>query len=131
MIDILWNEKLPNILQACSPDNIYNADETGIFYKMLPDKTMEFKDVNCHGGKKNKERITAMVCANMSGTDKLPLLVIGRASNPRCFKHVKSLPVEYYSNKKAWMTSEIFTEWVKKLEMMMLRKKRKIALIVD
>lgn len=56
---VLWNEKLPNILQAYTPDNIYNADETGIFYKMLPDKTMEFKDVNCHGGKKNKERITA------------------------------------------------------------------------
>lgn len=29
------------------------------------------------------------------------------------------------------MTSEIFTEWVKKLEKKMLRKKRKIALIVD
>lgn len=68
---------------------------------------MEFKDVNCHGGKKNKE-ITAMVCANMSGTDKLPLLMIGRASNPRCFKHVKSLPVEYYSNNKAWMTRDLY-----------------------
>lgn len=83
---VLWNEKLPNILQAYTPDNIYNADETGIFYKMLPDKTMEFKDVNCHVGKKNKERITAMVCANMSDTDKLPLLVIGRASNPPLFQ---------------------------------------------
>lgn len=68
---------------------------------------MEFKDVNCHGGKKNKE-ITAMVCAKMSGTDKLPLLMIGRASNPRCFKHVKSLPVEYYSNNKAWMTRDLY-----------------------
>lgn len=68
---------------------------------------MEFKDVNCHGGKKNKE-ITAMVCANMSGTDKLPLLMIGRASNPRCFKHVKSHPVEYYSNNKAWMTRDLY-----------------------
>lgn len=99
---ILWNEKLPNILQVCSPGNICNANETGIVYKMLPDRTMEFKDVNCHGGKKNKERrITVKVCANMSGTHKLPLLVIGRASNPCCFKHVKSLLVEYYSNKKA------------------------------
>lgn len=98
---ILWNEKLPNILQVSSPGNIYNADETGIVYKMLPDKTMEFKDVNCHGGKNKERRITAKVCANMSGTDKLPLLVIGRASNPCCFKHVKSLLVENYSNKKA------------------------------
>lgn len=50
---IRWNEKLPNILQAYTPYNIYNTDEAGIFYKMLPDKTMEFKDVICHGGKKN------------------------------------------------------------------------------
>lgn len=102
---------------------------------------MEFKDVNCHGGKKNKE-ITAMVCANMSGTDKLPLLMIGRTSNPRCFKHVKSLPVEYYSlfelfdikhalliTRHGW--PEIFIKWVKKVEKKMLRKKRKIAVIVD
>lgn len=34
---ILWNEKLPNSLQAYTPDNIYYADETVIFYKMLPD----------------------------------------------------------------------------------------------
>lgn len=132
VIDILWIEKLPNILQAYTPDNICNADETGIFYKMLPDKNMEFKDVNCHDGNK-KERITGMVCVNMSGTDKLPLrlLVIGRALNPCCFKHVKSLPVKYYLDKKAWMISEIFTEWVKKLEKKMLWMKRKIALIVD
>lgn len=97
---IIWNKKLPNILQAYAPDNIYNAYGIGIFYKMLPDKTMEFKDVNCNGGKKNKERITAMVCANMSGTDKLPLLVIGRALHPRCFKHVKSLPVEILLNEE-------------------------------
>lgn len=29
------------------------------------------------------------------------------------------------------MTSEIFSEWVKKLEKKMLRKKKKIALVVD
>lgn len=73
---------MPNTLQAYFPDNIYNADKTGIFCKMIPDKTMEFKDVNSHGQKKNKARITTMICANMNGTNKLPLLVIGRASNP-------------------------------------------------
>lgn len=97
---ILWNEKLPNNLQVYTQDNICNADETEIFYKMLPEKTMEFKDVNCHGGNTKKERITGMVCANMSGTVKLPPLVIGRTLNPRCFKHAKSLPLKYYSSKK-------------------------------
>ena len=126
-----WNEKLALLLQSYSPDDIYNADETGIFFRLLPDKTLEFKNVDCHGGKKNKERLTAMVCANMSGTDKLPLLIIGKPSNPRCFKHVKSLPTEYDANKKAWMTSDIFKEWVKKLDKKMRKKQRKIALIID
>nr|XP_022300624.1 tigger transposable element-derived protein 4-like [Crassostrea virginica] len=44
----------------------------------------------------------------MDGSDKLPFLVIGKASNPRC----KSLPVQYYAHKKAWMTSEIFISWI-------------------
>jgi hypothetical protein len=39
--------------------------------------------------------------------------------------------VEYHANKKAWMTSDIFCDWVKKLEKKMTKKKRKIALIID
>jgi hypothetical protein len=31
-----------------------------------------------------------------------------KSKNPRCFKGVRSLPVEYYSNANAWMTSVIF-----------------------
>ena len=65
-------------------------------------KTLE--DVDCHGGKKNKERLTDITCSNMDGRDKLPILVIGKAVNPRCFKNVKSLPVQYNANMKAWMT---------------------------
>jgi hypothetical protein len=48
----------------------------------------------------SKDRLTALVCANMSGTDKLPMFVIGKSQNPRCFKNVKSLPTEYVTNKK-------------------------------
>lgn len=80
----VWKEKLNSLLTHYAPQDIFNADETGIFFRMLPDKTLEFKDVKCHGGKKNKERLTAMVCANMDGTEKLPLLIIGKSANPRC-----------------------------------------------
>jgi transposase len=61
-----WKNKLSNILKDYSPDQIYNADETGLFFRLLPDKTFEFKDVKCHGGKQSKDRLTALVCANMS-----------------------------------------------------------------
>ena len=111
-----WTGRLSNILRAYSPSDIYNADETGLIFKLMPDKTLEFKSVQCQGGKRSKERLTVMVCANMSGSDKLPLLVIGKFANPRCFKNLKTLPTQYENNKKAWMTSDIFTSWLKKID---------------
>ena len=126
-----WHRTLSMILKEYDPKNVYNADETGVFFRCLPDKTLEFKDKDCHGGKQNKERITAMVCANMSGTDKRPLLVLGRSAKPRCFNNVKTFPTEYDANKKAWMTSEIFTKWVIKFDKFCQRQRRKCALIVD
>ena len=126
-----WHRTLSVILKEYSPDNVYNADETGIFFRCLPDKTLEFKNKDCHGGKQSKERITALVCANMSGTDKRPLLVLGKSAKPRCFNNVKSYPTEYDANKKAWMTSDIFKNWVIKFDKWCQRQRRKCAMIVD
>ena len=126
-----WEQRLRRLLDQYTPDDIYNAEETGVFYRLLPDKTLEYKIVDCHGGKKSKERLTALVCANMSGNDKLPLLIIGKSANPRCFKNKKTLPTPYTSNKKAWMTSEIFIDWLKKLDQKLQRQKRKIAMVID
>lgn len=122
---------VPKILQQFKPKDIYNMDETGLFFRMTPDRTLTFKGDSCHGGKKSKERITAAVCANMDGSDKLEILVIGKFQNPRCFKNVKKLPVEYLANKKAWMTSEIFENWLRKLDRKFVRDGRKILMLVD
>lgn len=58
---------LPSLLAEYSPSDIYNADETGLFYKMLPDKTLHYKRERCHGGKMSKERITVLPICNMTG----------------------------------------------------------------
>ena len=60
----------------------------------------------------------------------LPPLVIGKSANPRCFKNVKKLPQSYEHNTKAWMTSTIFEKWVKKLDLQMRKRQRKIALVL-
>ena len=49
-----------------------------------------------------------LVCANMDGTEKHPLLVIGKFESPRCFRNIQHLPTVYDVNKSAWMTSSIF-----------------------
>ncbi|XP_039968599.1 tigger transposable element-derived protein 6-like [Bactrocera tryoni] len=77
----------------------------------------------------SKERIIAMICANASGTVKRKLLVIGKYNNPRCFKNVKTLPVDYCANNKSWMTSQTFTDYLKKWDCELIKAKTKILLL--
>ena len=67
----------------------------------------------------------------MDGTEKLPLLFIGKLAKPRAFKNVKCFPVNYTSNKKAWMTKAIFIKWITDLYAKFIRQKRKVLLVVD
>ena len=71
-----------------------------------------------------------MAAASATG-EKLPMMVIGKSKKPRCFKNVKHLPYDYKSQKKSWMDSIIFEEWVRKLDRKFGAEKRKIALIID
>lgn len=59
---------LPALIAAYSPEDIYNADETGLLYKCLPNKTLHYKSERCHGGKMSKERLTILPICNMTGT---------------------------------------------------------------
>ena len=92
--------RLPLLLKKYKAENIFNTDETGLFFKCLPEKTHVFKAQKCAGGKVSKERVTVLVTASMTG-EKLPLFLIGKYANLRCFKGVKKLPVSYDSNTKA------------------------------
>lgn len=98
-------------LQSCQ---IFNADETGFNFKMLPKKTLSEQGNRVFGFKQNKERLTVMVCSNADGSCKLPLVVIGKSAKPRPLKDcINSLPVYYTHQKKAWMNSLIFETWFK------------------
>ncbi|GFT97592.1 jerky protein homolog-like [Trichonephila clavipes] len=83
-----------------SPQQIYNADETGLNFRALPKKSLASQDEkSAPGYKMSKDRVTLMACSNAFGNHKLPLMVIGKSAKPRAFKNVnmKSLPVYYRS----------------------------------
>ncbi|MEW8544978.1 MAG: transposase, partial [Candidatus Thiodiazotropha sp.] len=109
-----------------SPEQIYNADGTGLCYKMLPDKTLASKTVahKHEGYKKLKDRATILFCANKTGGHKIKPLCIGKSQNPRCFNHVNrtTLPLSYDFSNKAWMTSTIFEKWFHKEFVLAVRK---------
>jgi hypothetical protein len=86
-----------------------------------------FKNESANAFKSSKEHVRVLCCADMKG-EKWDLLVIGKSKNPRCFKGVISLPVVYYSNANAWMTSVVFNDWLVKWD---LELKWKIVLLLD
>ena len=97
------------------PEQIYNADETGLYFKMLPDRTLAKRtdEQKTLGFNQAKNRVTILLCTNSTGTHKLPPLVIGKFAKPRCFHHLnmEMLPVVYDHSANAWMTSAIFENW--------------------
>lgn len=126
-----FRKKISLILKDYDEKDVFNADETGLFFKCTPDKTMHVKGEACHGGKRSKERITLLFCANMNGTEKLKPLMIGKSKSPRCFSGIKSFPLDYEANRKAWMTANLFECWLKNLNKKMKTEKRKIVLFID
>ncbi|KAL8610539.1 hypothetical protein ACOMHN_060459 [Nucella lapillus] len=125
------DEEMEDILSSYSPNCIYNADETGIYFRALPDSTYVFAEQkrNIRGFKTAKERITALVCCNLAG-DKEKLLVIGKSEKPRCFKNVTSFPTLYKASRNAWMTSAIWTDWLRNWNRRLVIEDKHILLLV-
>ena len=64
------------------------------------------------GCKLNKERISALLCANADGSNRLTPVIVGNAKKPHAIKSIMNqLPVIYESSKNAWFTSSIFSDW--------------------
>lgn len=106
-----FNERISE--KKLSLEQIYNADETSLFWRYVPRKTLATADeTNPSGVKDIKERITVLACANAAGTHKCKLMVIGKSAKPRALKGVKVLPLIYKANKRAWITKELVKEWL-------------------
>ena len=129
-----WIEKLPQLLTGYELADIFNCDETGLIFKQTPSKSLIQAGEECSGGKKSKERLSVLLCASATG-EKLRPLVIGRAAKPQAFwqAHLTTnqLPVTWRSNKKAWMTGFLFTEWLHSVDKLMRYQKRRILLLLD
>jgi hypothetical protein len=57
-------ESLPSLLEGYEPRDVYNADEMGIFFNVLLERTLAYKGETCHGGKHSKDRLTVLLCVN-------------------------------------------------------------------
>ena len=90
-----WGEAtLPTILSNYKLEDIFNADEFGLFYQCLPDKTSPQRRKVFRGKKARLNvRLTGLVAVSATG-EKLSIFVTWKSKNPHCFKNVKHLPCE-------------------------------------
>ncbi|GFU84402.1 tigger transposable element-derived protein 1 [Trichonephila clavipes] len=114
-----YPEKLAKIIkdgEYCA-HQVFNADETGLFWKKMPTRTYIAKsEKTASGFKAAKDRVTLLLCSNASGDRMLKPLLVNRSLKPRALKgkDLNTLPVHWMANKKAWVTTAIFTEWFNK-----------------
>ena len=64
---ISWMERLREICIGYRLQDIWNMDETGCFFRVLPDKTFSERGTRCKGGKSSKQQVTVAFFLNASG----------------------------------------------------------------
>ncbi|KAL5497334.1 hypothetical protein EMCRGX_G013794 [Ephydatia muelleri] len=123
-----------------SASNVFNMDETALFYKTTPNKTYlvpEGDKRQIEKGTKQmkaKDRLTTILCVNATGTCKITPVIIGSAKNPRCFSRyppVHALP--YFQQKSAWSDSVLHKRWWNEVFLPGIREwtKQPVALLLD
>ena len=129
---VSWKERIPELLQGYSAENIWNLDETGCFWRALLEHGFGKKGSQCKGGKKAKQRFTIALIANAAG-GKESAIVIWKAEKPRCFKgiDVSKLPVTYYNQANAWMNGVILDDILSKLNRRLSSRSRSVVLLMD
>jgi hypothetical protein len=113
------------------PSNTYNCDESGLLWKITPDRGQATQAIA--GTKLEKARITVHFCCNADGSHKLPLWFIGKHRKPRAFGaaniNINSLGCFWRFNGKAWMKTDIMVEWLYWFDQQVTG--RKVLLLMD
>ena len=125
------NSVWPKIQERFAASEIYNCDETGLYFRFLPEGTWYFKNEDLAKHEKCKDHLTVLLAANMDGSDKLEPFVVGKFANPRCFNGIKKLPVTYRCNSNSWMTAKLFQDWLRSFDSSLEKQNKKICLLLD
>ena len=123
-------------LEGYLSSDIYNSDETALFYKPLPHRTYCHVDNKPARSTKRKDRLTLLIITNMDGSDHRKLSVIGKAKNPRCLQKkykmtVNKMAVDWYTSNNAWMNGDIHHWIMTKFNNQMRRAGRHVLYVCD
>lgn len=92
-------------------ENVYNVDETGLLWRKAPFDTLPSGPDE---PKKDRAHICLIVCTNATGSDRIPLWVIGHKEMPVALRGVNltALDCKWRHNPQAWVDVQIMSEWL-------------------
>ncbi|KAJ5583768.1 jerky [Penicillium sp. DV-2018c] len=117
-------------LEAYDPKDIFNCDETALYWKRIPDRSLTTEALP--GQMQRKAKISALFCCNADGSEKLHPWFIGTAQKPRAVVaagvNISNLNFRWKSNTKSCMVTKFF-EWLRWFDQKMVN--RKVVLLMD
>ena len=112
-------EKYPEIINQLikengfKPEQVFNMDETGLFWRKMPSRAFLMKDeMNTAGFQAQKDRVKHIMCGNAAGWMMKPGRIYKSASSRALKdKNKNTLPVFWMHNSKAWITKFLTSKW--------------------
>lgn len=121
--------ELVTLMKQYSVDNVFATSETTLYYSAYPADCCQQELVK---DRKATERITLLLCTNLTGTEKRPLLLIGDSGASRSFPDDPSrLPLICKFAQRARMNAAIFTEWLSFWDWQLGLHQRNVLLLVE
>uniref|UniRef100_UPI00358F1F1B tigger transposable element-derived protein 1-like n=1 Tax=Myxine glutinosa TaxID=7769 RepID=UPI00358F1F1B len=96
------------------PEQVFNADETGLFWKKMSTRTFILKRKETASGfEAAKDRVSLLLCANAKGDLMLKPMMLYHSLNPPALKgkNKQTLPMFWKANRKSWVMAAIFLDW--------------------
>lgn len=132
----LFVRAFPDIISGYTPDLIFNADETAVFYRQFSKMVRSINGEPVQGHKQMKDRFTLLVCANMTGTVRIPLCVVSSAKE---LDDPSDIATRVLKTASGWMTAESFSQWLQVIFIPMVKaymhgndfRDKRVLLLVD
>jgi hypothetical protein len=94
---------------------IFNVDETGLYWEKMPSRTFSAKNEESQPGYKvSKDRLTLLLGGNAEGDFKLKPMLIYRSLNPRALRGCNKASLHViWRQIKSGVTQALFEDWFK------------------
>ena len=119
--DVSAAENFPSVAQEIvneggyDPEQIFNCDETGVYWKKSPKGTYAPKGLRqAPGTKMAKDRFSVLLTTNVTGECKMKPAIIYKCAKPHSFRNcdMNNLPnCVWYHNKSGYMTAALSLTW--------------------